>query len=120
MSWPTWQDFVLDERLEALGLQVVPGRPDANALVYVHKGCGSTVSVLASRLRHLLENLSEEDLPILRETPLCSGHCDHLGDLSECDNRCANAQDRHLVILTQEIKTGGRLSLEREKTNKKE
>jgi hypothetical protein len=109
MEWKTWQDFVLDRRLEALGLQVVPGRPDANVLVFSHRGCGSTVSVLASRLRHLLADLPPDDLPVLRETAACSGHCDHLGDLSLCDNRCANARDRRLALLTQEIKARGSL-----------
>ena len=109
VSWDTWKDFVLDPHLEPLGLQVVPGRPEANVLVYSHRGCGSTVSVLATRLHHLLTDLPPEELPVLRETADCSGHCDHLGDLSVCDNRCANARDRRLAILTQEMKARGSL-----------
>jgi hypothetical protein len=78
---------------------VIPGLPDANVLVFEHR-CGTSVSVLTSRLRHLLPAEDEtEPPPLLFGTERCSGHCRFLEDLSRCDQPCSNARDRRLAIL---------------------
>ena len=97
---------MLDPDLRLLGLQVVPGLPDANVLVFEHR-CGSSVSVLTSRLRHLLPAEDQaDDRPLLFGTEKCSGHCRFIEDLSRCDQPCGNARDRRLAILIAEARTG--------------
>ncbi len=98
-EWPDWRSLMDDTRLRLLGLQIVPGLPDANVLVFEHT-CGTSVSVLTSRLRHVLppDDASEEP-SLLFGTERCSGHCRFLENLSRCDQPCANARDRRLAIL---------------------
>jgi hypothetical protein len=105
--WPDWRSLVLDSGLRLLGLQVIPGLPDSNVLVFEHS-CGTSVSVLTSRLRHLLPIEDQaDDRPLLFGTEKCNGHCRFIEDLSRCDQPCGNARDRRLAILIAEARTGG-------------
>ncbi len=103
-EWPHWQDFVLDPSLRALGLQAYPELPDANLLVFEHR-CGTSVSVLAKRLRKMFPD-PEEDLsaPLLFGTETCSGHCRYLRDLEACGQKCRNATDRNLMLRLLEMR----------------
>jgi hypothetical protein len=104
--WTDWRSFVLDPGVRLLGFQAVPGLPDANALVFEHR-CGSSVSVLASRLRHLLGPEDRGvDLPLLYGTETCHGHCRLVSDLASCDRPCSNARDRRLILRIAEMKEG--------------
>jgi hypothetical protein len=102
--WADWKSFVDDPAVRLLGLQVVPGMPHANVLVFEH-GCGSSISSLTSRLHHLV---SEEDpadnLPRLFGTDTCEGHCRSIADLEACDRPCGNARDRRLAIHISDMK----------------
>jgi len=102
--WPTWDGFVLDPSVRLLGLQSSLTNPDVNLLVFEH-GCGSSVSVLSRRLRHLLPQ-PEPGAPHawLMGTETCRGHCRHLEDLEACDAPCINARDRSLILLLQRMK----------------
>jgi hypothetical protein len=105
-EWTGWRSFILDPGVRLLGLQAAPGLADANALVFEHR-CGSSVSVLASRLRHLVGAVNHAgDLPVLYGSERCQGHCRSLSDLSSCDRPCANARDRRLTILVSEMQRG--------------
>jgi hypothetical protein len=104
-SWPTWDGFVLDPDVTLLGLQFLADVPEYNLLVFEH-GCGSSVSILARRLRHLLPQLeSDGPLPVLFGTGECRGHCRLVEDLQSCDAHCANVHDRALILLIQLLKT---------------
>jgi hypothetical protein len=96
-KWPTWQEFVLDEDVRLLGFQAATGLADANLIVFEHR-CGSSISVLASRLRHLRPTEPEANLPRLYGTEQCNGHCRELENLEACDRSCVNAGDRDIVI----------------------
>ena len=61
-TWETWESFVLDPAVRLLGLQAVITNPDVYLLVFEH-GCGSSVSILSRRLRHLLPEPEPEDPP---------------------------------------------------------
>jgi hypothetical protein len=101
-----WRSFVFDPAVRLIGLQAIPGIPAANVLVFEHR-CGSSVSVLTHRLRHLLgidEVAGERSL--LFGTENCSGHCQVLENLSSCDKPCINARDRRLAILISDTKRG--------------
>lgn len=79
-------------------------KPDFNLLVFEHR-CGSSISILARRLRHLLpEPEPERPLALMFGSEQCHGHCRHLSDLEACDNPCANARDRQLILLILRIK----------------
>ena len=52
-AWATWDSFVLGPAVRLLGLQFELALPDCNLLVFEH-GCGSSISILSRRLRHLL------------------------------------------------------------------
>jgi hypothetical protein len=106
-TWGRWQDCVLDRELRLLGLQVVPHLPQANLLVFQHS-CGTTVSVLAQRLRPLLD-ADDPAFPQLYSSDQCNGHCGTLSDMLACDRRCANASYRRLTQLVEEIKRTGQL-----------
>jgi hypothetical protein len=109
-EWSTWDRFVLDPDLRLLGLQAVITHPDVNLLVFEH-GCGSSVSILSRRLRHLLPE-PEPDASHVRllGTEQCRGHCLRLGDLEACDARCSNARDRELILLVQRMRKEARES----------
>ena len=103
-SWPGWDDFVRDPDVRLLGLQSMVTHPDANLLVFEH-GCGSSISILARRLRHLLPEPEPGDPPArLLGTDQCRGHCRRLEDLEACDAPCSNARDRELILLVQRLR----------------
>ncbi len=104
-QWATRQDFIADPKLRLLGLQAVPHHADGNLLVFEHD-CGTTVSVLAWRLRDLLpaEDRGEEGLPLLYGSEGCKGYCTRLEELSACDRSCSNARDRRLTLWVAEQK----------------
>lgn len=103
-AWETWESFVLDPAVRLLGLQAVITNPDVNLLVFEH-GCGSSVSILSRRLRHLLPDPEPGDPSTrLLGTEQCRGHCLRLEDLEACDAFCSNARDRELILLVQRIK----------------
>ena len=102
-SWSDWRSFLLDRRVRLLGLQAAPGVADANAIVFEHR-CGSTVSVLAHRLRRLLG--PEEPVAGLAElygSPGCNGNCRTIENLALCDRPCVNARDRKLTLRVAEL-----------------
>jgi hypothetical protein len=100
--WGTWDQFAADPQLRLLGLQAIAGVPDASLLVFEH-GCGSSVSVLTKRLRHLLPDHQAAGWPSLRGTDDCPGHCINLGDNSVCARQCRNVRDRDLIPLVQKL-----------------
>lgn len=104
LSWPTWDSFVLDPAVRLLGFQAVIANPDLNLLVFEHR-CGSSISILARRLRHLLPE-PEWCRPsaTLFATGQCHGHCRFLADLEMCDSPCVNAYDRRLILLVNQMK----------------
>ena len=61
-AWPTWDNFVLDPDVRLLGLQSEIAKPDVNLLVFEHS-CGSSISILSKRLRHLLPEPEPGDPP---------------------------------------------------------
>lgn len=102
--WPTWDSFVLDPAVRLLGLQAVVSMPDVNLLVFEH-GCGSSISILSRRLRHLLPEPRPGDPSVrLLGTDQCRGHCLRLEDLEACDAPCSNARDRELIHLVQRLR----------------
>ena len=106
--WPTWDSFILDPAIRLLGLQPVLVNTDFNVLVFEHR-CGSSVSILTPRLRHLLPEPEPGDPPAsLRGTEECRGHCFRLEDLEACDAPCSNARDRQLILLVKRLKARGR------------
>jgi len=105
--WTQWSDFILDPDVRLLGFQAVSGLPDANLLVFEHS-CGSSISVLAKRLRHLLGDVQpESQLPVLFGTDQCNKYCRFLEILAACDRPCANARDRQLIQAVIKMKRGG-------------
>jgi hypothetical protein len=103
-EWFHWRDFVLDPGLRLLGLQAYPDLPDANLLVFEHR-CGSSVSVLATRLRPMFQDPDEDsDLPLLFGTETCNGRCRHIEDMRGCDRACINARDRRMMLQLLEMK----------------
>jgi len=107
-AWPTWDSFALDPAVRLLGLQAVLANPDFNLLIFEHR-CGSSISILSRRLRHLLPEPESGDPPArLMGTDQCRGHCLLLEDLAACDAPCGNARDRGLIQLVQRMKKGSR------------
>jgi hydrogenase maturation protease len=103
-AWPTWESFVLDPAVRMLGFQAVIANPDLNLLVFEHR-CGSSISILARRLRHMLPHEDgEPPSATLFGTKQCHGHCRFLADLEMCDSPCLNAHDRKLILLVHEMK----------------
>ncbi len=105
-AWRTWQEFVFDPALKLLGIQVMDAHPAANLIVFEHS-CGSSVSVLASRLRHLLSEPRRFRWPSLFGTEECRQHCREIENLALCDRPCANARDRRLALLLSEMREEG-------------
>ena len=58
--------------------------PNANLLVFEHR-CGSSVSLLTKRLRHLVPEHPSDAWPSLRGTDQCRRHCLSLADHEACD-----------------------------------
>lgn len=105
-EWPTWEGFVLDPAIRLLGFQAVIANADLNLLVFEHR-CGSSVSILARRLRHLLPGQEgERPFTTLFGTGECHEHCRFLTNLEMCDSPCVNARDRRLILLFQSMKRG--------------
>jgi hypothetical protein len=77
-----------------VGLQFLPTAPEANLLVFEHE-CGSSISIFARRLRHLLP----EAPPEKRRIRECPGRCLMIKDLEICNAPCSAARDRQLVRL---------------------
>ena len=103
-TWEGWQDFVLDPAIRILGFQAVESVPDANLIVFEHK-CGSSISLLAKRLRHILPGPGEDThLPVLYGSEVCREHCRLIQDLEACDRPCANSRDRRLIQLLLEMR----------------
>ena len=100
---------MLDPAVRLLGLQAVITNPDFNALVFEHH-CGSSISILARRLRHFLPEPEGEAPVMLMGTEQCRGHCRLLEDLEACDAPCSNARDRKLILLIQRMKNEARTS----------
>ena len=107
-TWATCEKFVVDPGVRLLGLQSHAGYTDINLLVFEH-ACGSSISVLARRLRHLLPP-APPGAPIVRllNTSECRGHCLRLRDLQACDRPCANERDRELMLLLLRMKKEAR------------
>jgi len=102
--WTDWQHFLHDSGVRLLGLQASPQLTAANLLVFEHR-CGSTISILASRLRHLLPASTDgQSVPRYYGSDVCRDHCTRLEDLEACDRPCANAVDRRLIQLLIEMK----------------
>ena len=109
-AWSTWDSFVLDPAVRLLGLQAVITNPDFNVLVFEHR-CGSSISILTPRLRHLLPEPEPGEAPVrLLGTEQCRGHCRFLEDLEACDAPCSSARDRKLILLIQHMKNEARMS----------
>jgi len=107
-TWPTLESFVLDPDVRLLGLQAVITNPDFNVMVFEHI-CGSSVSILTPRLRHLLPEPEPGDPNVrLMGTEECRGHCRLLEDLEACDAPCSNARDRELILLIRRMKNAAR------------
>ncbi len=103
-EWKDWRDFVLDKGLRLLGLQACPNLPDANLIVFEHR-CGTSVSVLATRLRPMFQDPQEgSNLPLLFGTEKCSNRCRFLEDLQSCNRECINARDRRLILQLLEMR----------------
>ena len=100
--WRDWDDFLADPQLRLLGLQAVTRMPDANLLVFEHR-CGSSVSLLTKRLRHLIPEHPADAWPSLRGTEECRRHCLSLDDHAPCDRCCTHARDRDLLRLVEEL-----------------
>jgi hypothetical protein len=109
-AWPTEDSFVLDPNVRLLGLQSDLTHPDINLLVFEH-GCGSSISILSKRLRHLLPEPRPGDPAVrLMGTDQCRRHCLVLGDMEACDAPCSNARDRELMLLVRRMKKAAQAS----------
>jgi len=103
--WKTVDDFIYDTDVKVLWLQVIPGHPDANCIIFEHKTCGSTTSVLTPKLRHLLER-KFENIEDLYGTDQCNNHCNTRDTMAACEKKCVNAQDRELARMLVSLKWG--------------
>ena len=102
--WNQWPDFILDPDVRLLGFQAMPGMPDANLLIFVH-ACGSTISILAKRLRHILPGSDQAgELPSLFGTDTCNKYCRFIENLETCDRHCVNARDRRMILMLLRMK----------------
>jgi hypothetical protein len=105
-AWATWHEFVLDPDLRLLGLQVVPGAADANVLVFDHC-CGSSISVLVRRVRHLLPDVDDTALPPVEVgLDTCRRHCRDLEAFLACERACPKARDRRIVQAIVRLRQG--------------
>ena len=90
--------------------------PDFNVLIFEHR-CGSSISILTRRLRHLLPE-AERGGPAgrLLGTEQCRGHCRFLNELEACDAPCSNALDRKLILLVQSMRKAAEVAAADEST----
>jgi hypothetical protein len=103
-AWKDWRDFILDTHVRMLGFQAIVHLPDANLFVFEHR-CGSSVSVLAKRLRHMVPELeSDREERILFDSETCNRFCLSIDNLEMCDRPCANARDRRLIRMIMQMK----------------
>jgi hypothetical protein len=102
-TWETVDDFIRDSRVSVLWLQVIPGIPDANCIIFEHRDCGSTVSVLTPKLRHLQKN-NFTYTKSFYNTEECSKRCNTRETMAACDKPCVNARDRELTRLLVSLK----------------
>ena len=103
-AWSGPEELLPDPELRLLGLQVYERSPDLNLLMFEHR-CGSTVSVLARRLRHLVpDGGGAADGEVLYGGETCLGYCRTLEDLHVCERPCVNARDRRIVRLLLEMR----------------
>ena len=106
-TWKAWHDFVADPGVRLLGFQGSERYPDTNLLVFEHR-CGTSISILAKRLRHILPKAEQEiALPILYNSETCNQFCSKIENLKACDRDCINARDRKLIIKVLEMKKAG-------------
>jgi hypothetical protein len=104
--WDEWKEFILDPGVHLLGFQAIATLPDANLLVFDHR-CGSSISVLAKRLRHLFPDLDEEPLPAsIYDSETCNHYCREIENLETCDRSCANARDRRMIHRLVKMRRG--------------
>jgi hydrogenase maturation protease len=104
LAWPTWESFLFDPAVRLLGFQSALAHPELNLLVFEHR-CGSSISILTRRLRHLLPDQREGTPHVaLYGSEECEGHCRLLDDLEVCEAPCANARDRNLILLVRHMK----------------
>ena len=97
-AWVTWEEFVTDPEVRLLGLQSRASVPDATVLVFEH-WCGSSVSILTRRLRHLVPDHPAARWPSLRGTDECPGRCLEVSDHGPCDQHCRHALDRDILAI---------------------
>jgi hypothetical protein len=84
-EWKHWQDFAVDPEVRILGFQGSALLPDANLIVFGHR-CGTSISILAKRLRHLLPKDDQElAIPSLFDSEACSQYCRHIENILICD-----------------------------------
>jgi hypothetical protein len=103
-KWKHWQDFVVDPEVRILGFQGSIHLPDTNLIVFGHR-CGTSISVLAKRLRHILPHKDQElMIPSLFESEICNHYCNNIENITACDRPCINARDRRLILKLMEMK----------------
>ena len=101
--WNSADEFVNDPQLKVLWLQVIPGFPDSNCIIFEHRACGSTVSVLTPKLRYLLPRKFEYTKDLYGSAE-CNNHCNTRETMAACEKECVNAQDRELARLLVSLK----------------
>ncbi len=107
-TWNLWTDFILDPGIRLLGFQAISELPDANLIVFEHR-CGSTISILAKRLRPLFPEIANATSisQVLYDSDACNHYCRHVENIEVCDRPCANARDRRMIHLLIKMKRGG-------------
>ena len=101
--WNSLDEFIHDKNVKVLWLQVIPGFPHANCIIFEHKGCGSTISVLTIKLHSLLKR--EFDFTDdLYGTEKCNDFCNTRDTMAACDKKCVNARDRELARMLVSLK----------------
>jgi hypothetical protein len=98
-------EFLDDPAVRVLGLQVAGHVPDVNLIIFEHV-CGSSVSILTSRLRFLLRRSAENDVIDLFGSEKCRELCLRLEEWEPCDLPCINAADRRLLQAVVDRKEG--------------
>ncbi len=103
-QWASPYDFVVDAEIRLLGLQMVPKKSQGNLLMFGHR-CGTSISVFAKHLHHLVPDPEEEANPqAVVSYEECKRLCRNLKDLAVCDRPCPKAGDRRLVQAILQLK----------------